>query len=268
VRCIRIGFWLCGFILLMNGRADAAPCTAAVECSEWVSLPQSSARVLIYRSFDLGSKNPDITRALVVVHGAGRDADNYFRHVLAAAFLAGELENTVVISPRFASTNGAGCTDKVSNREATWHCQGPARWTAGGGAVDDESVTTFDVFDEILRKLSRKDSFPNLKAIVLAGHSAGGQLVSRYQMANQVHETLGVPLTYVVANPSSYAYLDGMRPSVTVLSAIGQRRSQDQERTRPTTPPPPFVFFRTRATARPTIVGPMVFNTASGTRRG
>src|SRR5438874_13794068 len=67
--------------------------------------------------------------------------------------------------------------------------------------------------DEILRHLSRKEIFPNLKFIVLAGHSAGGQYVTRYEMANRLHETLGVPIAYVVANPSSYAYLDPSRPA-------------------------------------------------------
>jgi hypothetical protein len=50
-----------------------------------------------------------------------------------------------------------------------------------------------------------------LKRIVIAGHSAGGQFVARYQLANRVHETLGVPVAYVVANPSSYAWPDGSR---------------------------------------------------------
>ena len=31
-------------------------------------------------------------------------------------------------------------------------------------------------------------------------------------MANRVHDTLGVPVTYVVANPSSYAWPDATRP--------------------------------------------------------
>ena len=57
---------------------------------------------------------------------------------------------------------------------------------------------------------------PNLKGIVVTGHSAGGQFVTRYEMANQVHETLGVPVTYVVSNPSSYAYLDPTRPTTDV----------------------------------------------------
>src|SRR5258708_29253404 len=31
-------------------------------------------------------------------------------------------------------------------------------------------------------------------------------------MANNVHEKLGLPVNYVVSNPSSYAYLDASRP--------------------------------------------------------
>jgi hypothetical protein len=67
--------------------------------------------------------------------------------------------------------------------------------------------------DEILRRLARKDTFPNLRAIVVAGHSAGGQFVNRYEMSNRVHESLGVPVKYVVANPSSYAWIDATRPA-------------------------------------------------------
>jgi pimeloyl-ACP methyl ester carboxylesterase len=243
VRHLRIGVGLWVLILLTTGPADAAPCTAVAECSEWVSLPQSAARVLMYRSHALGSKNVDIVRALIVVHGAGRDADNNFRSALAAAFLAGAQDDTVVISLRFASTNGAGCADKVADREATWECWGPARWTVGGGAVGEDRVTTFDVVDEVLRRLARRDSFPNLRAIVVAGHSAGGQLVSRYQMANQVHETLGVNVTYVIANPSSYAYLDAVRPSVTLLAANVSALGPGYVAALPATPPPPFAPF-------------------------
>src|SRR5260370_32188838 len=32
-------------------------------------------------------------------------------------------------------------------------------------------------------------------------------------MANQVHDKLGIPVTYVVSNPSSYAYPDANRPA-------------------------------------------------------
>ncbi|MGA2196505.1 MAG: hypothetical protein ABSH40_14680 [Bryobacteraceae bacterium] len=91
----------------------------------------------------------------------------------------------------------------------SWNCN---LWRSGGVAASDAKLTSFDFIDQILRQLANKETFPNLKAIVVAGHSAGGQFVTRYEMANRVHESLGVPVTYVVSNPSSYAWLDSTRP--------------------------------------------------------
>jgi pimeloyl-ACP methyl ester carboxylesterase len=65
--------------------------------------------------------------------------------------------------------------------------------------------------DEILRRLADRRVFPNLTNIVVAGHSAGGQFVSRYEMANRLQDNLGVTVSYVIANPSSYAWPDATR---------------------------------------------------------
>ena len=223
--------------------ALAAPCTTATPaCTEWLPLGSTQARLLVYRSFPLDMKNADITRAVILVHGAGRDADNYFLHILAGAFLGGALDNTVVLSPRFASTNN-GCADKVAEREATWECGGPARWTSGGDAVGTPGVTSFDAMDALLTRLAKRDSFPNLRSIVLAGHSAGGQFVSRYVMTNQVHDKLGVPLTYIVANPSSYAYLDSTRPSSSTIAANVTALAPGYHPAPPAKPLPAFVPF-------------------------
>jgi pimeloyl-ACP methyl ester carboxylesterase len=193
--------------------ASAAPCIQPNQvCTEFVALAGGPARSLIYRTYSLDTKNESITRALVVIHGAGRDADNYFRTAVAAAFLAGALENTIVIVPRIASSDGRSCRDVLATNEVSWPCDGNS-WRSGGASTGHPDLTSFDFADELLRRLARKDLFPNLKAIVMAGHSAGGQFVTRYEMSNRIHETLGVPVTYVVSNPSSYAYLDGSRPA-------------------------------------------------------
>ncbi len=190
----------------------AAPCTTATpSCTEWLSLGKGQSRSLIYRTYALNAKNEKITRALIVVHGAGRDADNYFRTAVAATFLAGALDDTIVISPRFASNDSSACRDTLATNEVNWSCTGDS-WRSGGTASNDERLTSYDFADELLGSLVRKDLFPNLRAIVVAGHSAGGQFVTRYEMANRVHDKLGVPVTYVVSNPSSYAYLDPERP--------------------------------------------------------
>jgi len=196
-----------------SARAADAPCVAATPaCTDWIGLGGGPARSLVYRTHALDARNDVAVRALVVVHGAGRDADSYFRSAVAAAFLAGALEDTVVIVPRFASNDGAVCKDVLAAAEINWPCRGNS-WRTGGSAPSDERLTSFDLMDEILRKLARKGVFPRLRRVVVAGHSAGGQFVSRYQMANAVHDALGLTVTYVVSNASSYAYLDPERPA-------------------------------------------------------
>ncbi|MGH9383170.1 MAG: hypothetical protein ACRD2N_02610 [Vicinamibacterales bacterium] len=187
------GLWIGLVAVLLTAHVLAAPCTtSAATCSEWVTPAGGSSGLLVYRTYSLDARNPAITSALVMIHGAGRDAHNYFQHALAGTFLAGALETTIVVSPRFASNDGAGCRDTIAPQELEWQCGGPERWTAGGGAVDNTKVTSFDVADEIVRKLARKDIFPNLRTIGVAGHSAGGQFVSRYEMANQGSDAAGV----------------------------------------------------------------------------
>src|ERR1039458_10060354 len=160
-------------LCLLSAAAWAAPCTIVTNCTEWVTFAGGPARSLVYRTYPLDS--------------------------------------TIVIAPHLASSAGT-CRDQLAPNEVSWSCAGDS-WRSGGTATNYEKLTSFDFTDEILRKLAKKDIFPNLKAIVVSGHSAGGQYVDRYAMANTVHDNLGVPVTYVVSNPSSYAYLDNTRPN-------------------------------------------------------
>lgn len=181
--------------------AAVSACTASTPtCTEWVTLGGGPARSMIYRSYSLDARNDRIRRALIMVHGTNRNADHYFATAMAAAFLAGATDDTVVIAPHIIA-----CSDKPEPNEVLWSCNGDS-WRSGGRAASHPDLSSFDLVDEILRKLAKTATFPNMKAIVVAGHSAGGQYVTRYEMANRVHDTLGVPVRYVVANPSSYAW--------------------------------------------------------------
>lgn len=186
-----------------------APCiTPTAECTEWV--PVGSGRSLIYRSHSLDQRNEAITHVLVMVHGAARNADDYFTTAMASAFVAGALETALVISVRMASNDGQRCRDTLDSQEISWNC---STWRSGGPSLSHPDVTSFHFLDEILTKVARRDVFPNLGHIVVTGHSAGGQVTNRYQMSNRVHDALGVPVTYVVSNPSSYAYPGPERPT-------------------------------------------------------
>src|SRR5262245_4289766 len=93
------------------------PCTTVPNCIEKVPMPRSVKSAKVYRSYALNEKNAAIERALIVIHGAGRDAHNYFASALAGALIGGALQNTVVIAPRFGSNKGAGCRDQLDADE-------------------------------------------------------------------------------------------------------------------------------------------------------
>ncbi len=209
------------FLLLVSAPVFAAPCiTADTACAEFVTLNGGPARTMVYRSQPITIRNDSIVRALIVIHGTNRDADNYFRSTLAAAFLADALEDTILIVPHIASSGGS-CRDALASNEVSWNC---TSWRTGGASMANEKLTSFDMVDEIMKRLADKKVFPNLKVIVLAGHSAGGQFVNRYEMSNQIHEKLRVPVRYVVSNPSSYAWIDATRPGGEVSNCPNYNR--------------------------------------------
>jgi hypothetical protein len=182
----------------------------AQESVERVPLDAAGHYAVVYRNHPLAARNDRVVRGLVVIHGQGRNADNYFASSMAAAYLAGGMEDTVVVSPRLASNEGRQCQDKLEPMEANFRCTGDS-WRSGAPSLTDAQINSYDVTDAILRLMAKKDVFPNLRSIVVTGHSAGGQYVARYAMASKADETLGVAVHYIVANPSSYAYFDDRR---------------------------------------------------------
>ena len=73
------------------------------------------------------------------------------------------------------------------------------------------------------------DRYPNVKAIVHVGHSAGGQLLSRYSFGTPVYDVLrerGIYVRYVIANPSSVLYFDRQRPDLIAGKGFVDYRSR------------------------------------------
>lgn len=200
--------------LMLGGGAGAGestgPCVGdAAHCADWLALGDG-ARGRIYRSHSLAARNTDITRLLVIVHGKRRDADRYFDTGRAAAFLAHALADTAIVAPQMASAD-PDCGDSLAPTQVSFACTGD-NWRSGAPALSPPDITSFDFIDAIVRQAARPEVFPNLRRVVVAGHSAGGQFTQRYALANRLHDELGVTMDYVVANPSSYAWPDALRP--------------------------------------------------------
>jgi hypothetical protein len=73
-------------LAMLSCAAVSAPCTTPTdECSEFVIVSGGPSRSFVYRSLPLNVSNEGVRRALITVHGLGRDADVYFRSALARA---------------------------------------------------------------------------------------------------------------------------------------------------------------------------------------
>ena len=95
-------------------------------------------------------------------------------------------------------------------------------WEGGDPALAPAPASSFDALDAILARLADQRLFPNLKQVVVAGHSGGGQVVQRYAIAGKGEVALtknGIGVRYVIANPSSYAYFTAERPEPSIAAS-------------------------------------------------
>ena len=150
---------------------------------------------------------PEVTRAVIVVHGAHRTAQPYFGAI--TRLVSGNA--TLVITPQFLLEKDI-TAHSLPDNVLRW---GAERWATGGDAVGPVTVSSYDAIDALLLTLADRSRLPNLRAIVLAGFSGGGQLTQRYAAVGRAAETVtsrGIALRYVVGSPSSYVYFGDERP--------------------------------------------------------
>ncbi|QHF47088.1 hypothetical protein PspS35_26085 [Pseudomonas sp. S35] len=154
---------------------------------------------------------PNVTRALIIVHGRLRNAQTYLHSGIDAAEHAGAGANTLVIAPQFLNASDIK-RNHLDGQVLRWNGND---WMAGEPSTGPGQVSSYSALDQIIKHLGNRTLFPALKEIVVAGHSGGGQVVQRFALIGHDHPTLqneGIRLRYVVANPSSYAYFGPQRP--------------------------------------------------------
>ena len=90
-----------------------------------------------------------------------------------------------------------------------------SQWSAGGDNqypfAQKGEISAFYVLDEVIKYYDNKEMFPNMKSIVLVGHSMGGQMMQRYAAIGKNLDTSS-RLVYWIGNPSSYTWLNSFRP--------------------------------------------------------
>jgi len=184
-----------------------------------IDTPQGHAEFPLYLSKDWSVAQPQITRAVIVIHGKLRNADVYFRTAQKARDAAhADPDTTLLIAPQFLASLDLRIHDEPADL-LRWSGNG---WMGGEAAQAPLPVSSYDVLDAIVMRLADRKLFPNLRHVVFAGHSGGAQVVQRYAVAARNITTLteaGIDVRYVVASPSTYAYFDAQRPNAQGVAA-------------------------------------------------
>ncbi|MFC6645801.1 hypothetical protein ACFQBQ_09450 [Granulicella cerasi] len=194
--------------------SSAAPVKAVADHQMQVSSPRGGkGKLPLYVSRDWSKPLPEVTRVLIFFHGKLRNADVYNASGLAAIKAAGDAgKTTLLITPQFL---GQQDVDHWHLSQDTLHWA-PEAWMGGEDAMNG-AISSFDCVDAILAYLRNKTIFPNLKTVIIGGHSGGAQVVQRYAVVSTAGDLLmraGIHVRYVIANPSSYLYFSPQRPAL------------------------------------------------------
>lgn len=136
-------------------------------------------------SRDWTKPQDDITRAVIVIPSWPRRDLRSGEH--AAKMAGAAARTTVLVTPQFLTARDVAAHNLTDNI-LSW---GEDDWKVGKPSKDVASISSFQVVDEIFHRLANRAIFPNLKTIVLAGHSAGGQFVQDYAVLGRGEADLG-----------------------------------------------------------------------------
>jgi hypothetical protein len=149
---------------------------------------------------------------LILVHGALRDADRYF--AVASAAAEGD-RSTFIVAPQFLAHVDREVRKVAPAATLFWDVEG---WKGGEPALGPAPVSSFTAMDCLLQQLTAAGAPAGGRtpAVVIIGNSAGGQYVNRYAAVGHAPDALaerGIPVRFVISNPSTYLYFDGERPA-------------------------------------------------------
>lgn len=184
------------------------PCVFAnATCAERIEIA-SDLFLPAFTTHQLRSGHSEVTRGLIVVHGNTRDADNYFDSGVAAVANGGAAGTVVVVAPHFQTSD-----DDPGADEPFWSSAGWKRGHLSRPEGPVPRVSSYAALDRIVELLLNRTRFPALREIIVAGHSAGGQVVHRFAATSgeQAAAPADVQFRYIVTNPSTYLYLGSER---------------------------------------------------------
>ncbi|KAH6658885.1 hypothetical protein BKA67DRAFT_652166 [Truncatella angustata] len=189
--------------------------------------------LLTFQSLNTTGGRPvdaDLRRAVIVIHGARNDPWNYHAAMIQALQKVVEdttisLDTVAITAPYFPNDDDAGTgfpynpdgatpAEKYPSPALAWYYD---NWSGGANneyPPNTQTVSGFDVLDQLIQWYGNKEQFPNINQIVVSGHSMGAQMVNRFAAVGKTGAQLGVdtPVSYWIGDPNSMVWFSETRP--------------------------------------------------------
>ncbi|KAF8883944.1 hypothetical protein CPB85DRAFT_1172935, partial [Mucidula mucida] len=188
--------------------------TGAFAHAAWSVDSSSNAVMAVYQTMN---QNPAaITRAVIMSSGKPRDCWSHWVYTYNALNAAAARDWSIrpdsvsIMAPCWFSDR-----DLTAGAAKAPQLIFPAGgWMSGEDNIGPDSIKNFSTLkalDGLVAHYMDRTLYPNLRTVVVAGHSAGGQLTQRYATLRRDTANNG-RLQFWIANPASYAWLTSDRP--------------------------------------------------------
>lgn len=184
--------------------------------------PEADFSFLTYSSLNTTRQRPrneDLQRAVIVIHGARRDPQNYHAGMIQALQQITDNDeispDTVsIVAPYFVNDDDEGVGYAAGSRALVWNTD---EWAGGSNNVlpaSSKTISAFEVLDQIIKYYGDRSRFPNINQIVVSGHSMGAQMAQRYAAVAKTPRQLGIstPVSYYIGDPNSLVWFRTTRP--------------------------------------------------------
>ena len=141
-----------------------------------IETTSGNGSIPVYSTIPLNANAAGTERVVIIVHGESRNAKSNWSSTVEAARMAAVTGTTLIVGPQFLVPQDIAARGLPAT-VLRWKMHD---WSRGGPALSPVPVSGFEVLDRLLDHFADRTRYPDLRTVVLVGHSAGAQLVQRY----------------------------------------------------------------------------------------